>query len=289
MEEKNNKKRKLRIFVILGVLGVILLIIALGIYSLTGKTIEDNKNSSENENVNGVDNVEKDTTNLEPIALNCPLGYRLVNGKCIKNSGGGSSGSSYTEDDDFDLIDSEIYDKVYSYSDDYSGGGFFIDGSNKEIEVLRSYVWKSQFGAIFVGKIKVVSSSDNYDWYGSRLALVNPENILERYEIRLLPNEQRVEVRYVDRTNRSGTSSGYDPNTISEYLDSAPCDIEIGDWYYISVFRKGNKLKTQIIRFDQPTCFIEWEDDRITGEELAIGIQSAGKYVVSRFDKIFTI
>ena len=283
MTEKISKKN-LIIFLVIGMVSIISIIIYLGIYSLR-TPIEDN-NPNLNENGNDLNLTNDNEISLEQIVLNCLVGYRLVNGKCIKNSGGGSSGGSYR---DYLSIESEDFDEVYSYSDNYSGGGFYIDDSSDEIEVSRSYVWKSQFGAIFVGKIKIVSSSENSSWEGSRLALINPENILERYEIRLLPNEQKIEVRYVDRTNRSGTLSGYDPNTISEVLNFEFSDIEIGEWYYISVFRNGNKFKAQIIRFDRPTIFIGWEDDRITGDELAIGIQSAGKYVVSRFEKIFTI
>jgi len=283
MTEKISKKN-LIIFLVIGMVSIISIIIYLGIYSLR-TPIEDN-NPNLNENGNDLNLTNDNEISLEQIVLNCLVGYRLVNGKCIKNSGGGSSGGSYR---DYLSIESEDFDEVYSYSDNYSGGGFYIDDSSDEIEVSRSYVWKSQFGAIFVGKIKIVSSSENSSWEGSRLALINPENILERYEIRLLPNEQKIEVRYVDRTNRSGTLSGYDPDTTSKYLDSALCNIEVGEWYYISVFRNGNKLKAQIVKFDKPTCFVEWEDNKITGDELAIGIQSAGKYVVSRFDKIFTL
>jgi len=181
------------------------------------------------------------------------------------------------------------FEEIYSYSDEYSEGGFSIDSNEGYIEVSRAYVWKAEFGRLFNGKIQVVSSNDEYSWYGSRLALVDLENLLIRYEIRLLPSENKLEVRYVDRTNRSGTMGGTDLNTISEQLTVTDCNIEIGTWYDINIIKNDDLWKAQLLSLTNPTCFVEWEDNRITRDEFGIGIQSAGKYVVSRFDKLIAI
>lgn len=199
-----------------------------------------------------------------------------------RGGGGSSSGSSSSSSDSQEVA----WEEVYSYSDEYSEGGFTIDTQNNEIEVSRAYAWKAEFGTLFNGIIQVVSSNDKYSWYGSRLALVNPDNTLERYEVRLLPGEDKLEVRYVDRTNRTGTLSGIDTETISEQLAVTNCNIDTGLWYDINIINLDSVWKAQLLSLTNPTCFVEWEDSRISADKYGLGIQSAGKYVTSRFDAI---
>ncbi len=203
-------------------------------------------------------------------------------GSSSGSSSGGSSGSSTSTEE-------VAWEEVYSYSDEYSNGGFFIDTENDQIEVSRAYVWRAKFGTIFNGKIQIVESNDKYSWYGSRLAIVDPYNVLVRYEIRLLPSENKLEIRYVDRTNRTGALSGIEPRTISEQLAVASCEIDTGTWYDVNIIRIGNTWKAQLFSLTNPTCFVEWEDNRISADIYGIGIQSAGKYVTSRFDTIIAI
>jgi asparagine N-glycosylation enzyme membrane subunit Stt3 len=181
-----------------------------------------------------------------------------------------------------------VWDTGYSYSDDFSEGGAEVirDGS-QVLEVNRAYLWHNTFSRLFLSRIKITQSSNDYEWYGSRVALVNRNNPLEKYEIRLYPNTNRLQVNYVDRTNRTGVMSEDNENTISEILDSTDCNINLNKWYYVFVVRKGTKWKAYLFNWMRPTCKVTWEDNRITGRP-AIGIQSAGKYVTSRFDNIFS-
>ena len=204
-------------------------------------------------------------------------------------SGGGGSGggpSSIPTSSDSPNVPEVVWEEVYSYSDEYSEGGFQIDTDSDEIEVSRAYVWKAEFGTLFNGRIQVVNSNDKYSWYGSRIALVDPSNTLVRYEIRLLPGSDKLEVRYVDRTKRTGTLSGIEPETISEQLTITNCNINTGSWYDVNIINSGNVWKVQLFSLTNPTCFVEWEDDKISAEKYGVGIQSAGKYVTSKFDTL---
>ena len=37
---------------------------------------------------------------------------------------------------------------------------------------------------------------------------------------------------------------------------------------------------------DQATCEIYWTNDKIDVDKFALGVQSAGKYVISKFDEL---
>lgn len=186
---------------------------------------------------------------------------------------------------------SSVWEEVYEYEDEYSSGGAeVIEDGSQVLEVERAYLWHNSMSKMFSAKIKVVESSNDFDWYGSRMALVNPNNNLERYEIRLYPNVNKLQVNYVDRTGRTGIMSQDEMITTSEVLSSTDCNIEIGKWYYVLVMKNGNdKWKAMLFSWNRPTCQIQWQDDRIETDQPAIGIQSAGKYVTTRFDEVFAI
>jgi hypothetical protein len=180
----------------------------------------------------------------------------------------------------------------YIYSDNYSIGG--IEQLDDEIiEISRTYAWRGHFNNIFSGKVKIKQSvseclhnDEICGWYGSRLAIVNTDNLLERYEIRFYLHQNKIQINYVDRTNRTGNYKYDLNNTISEVIKQTNCNINLNTWYYSTILRNNNKWKVIIMSALNPTCMIEWTDDRILGDTFAIGIQSAGKYVISEFDKV---
>jgi hypothetical protein len=187
--------------------------------------------------------------------------------------------------DDFEGYDlgddaSSVWDLVYNYEDAYStGGAEVIEDGSQVLEVSRAYLWHDSFSRFFFGKMKVFEASEDYLWYGSRLALVNPENAMERYEVRLYPNTDRVFVKYVDKEN-----------DYSETLAKTECKINLDQWYHTLIMRgQDNKWRAMVFSGNNPTCMVRWQDDRITVENPVVGIQSAGKYVTSRFDEIFAI
>jgi len=186
---------------------------------------------------------------------------------------------------------SSVWEEMYHYEDDYSvGGNEIIEDGSQVLEVSRSYLWHNSLNKIFFAKMKVVESSGDYQWYGSRLALVNPKNPLERYELRLYPHQDKIQVNYVDRTGRTGSMTEDLEVTTSEIIASADCDIDIGKWYYVLIMRSNeDNWKTMVFSWNKPTCILRWNDDRIDAEKPAIGIQSAGKYVITRFDELFAI
>ena len=174
----------------------------------------------------------------------------------------------------------------YSYSDGYSEGGVKDIGEHA-YKAHRIYTVGDVFNKIMIGKVKVVESTDDYSWYGARIALANPENPLERYEVRFNPESDKLQVNYVDRTNRTGVMSVDDEITVSEVLAFTECDIDENKWYYTTIMRYGHSWKVQVWQKNNPTCFLSWKDDRIESQQYLMGLQSAGKYVVSKFDKVF--
>jgi len=185
------------------------------------------------------------------------------------------------------------WDVIYQYSDNYSIGDIdYLDNNQGTIEVTRTYAHRNSFKHVFFGRVKITQSSEKYDWYGARLAIINPENLLERYEIRLYPNTNKLQVNYVDRTNRTGDYL-YDLEnnmTVSEIITSSDCNINIDKWNHVIVMKQGEgKWRTILISSRNPTCFVEWRDDRITGNEMIVGIQSAGKYIITQFEKMVSI
>ncbi|KCZ71691.1 hypothetical protein ANME2D_02428 [Candidatus Methanoperedens nitroreducens] len=184
------------------------------------------------------------------------------------------------------------WNEIYQYSDNYSTGYIdYLDNDRGTIEVSRTYAIRNNFQRIFFGKVKITQSSGEYDWYGPRLAIVNPENLLERYEIRLYPNTNKLQVNYVDRTNRTGDYF-YDLEnnlTVSEIITSSDCNIDINKWDHVLVMKRGEKWRALLISPRNPTCFVEWSDDRITGSVMSVGIQSAGKYIISQFERTISI
>ena len=198
--------------------------------------------------------------------------------------------------DDFENYDAgdnagSVWEEVYSYEDEFSSGGAeVVEDGSQVLEVSRAYLWHNTMNRLFAGKMKVVESSDDFDWYGSRLSLVNQDNPLERYEVRLYPNTNKFQVNYVDRTGRTGIMSQDELITTSEILDSSECNIEADKWYYVLIMKNGpDKWKAMLFSWNRPTCHVEWQDDRIETNRPAIGIQSAGKFVTTNFDEIFAI
>jgi hypothetical protein len=186
---------------------------------------------------------------------------------------------------------SSVWENVYHYEDEYSrGGAVVVQDDSQALEVSRSYLWRNAMGRIFFSKIKVTETSNEFDWYGSRLAFANPDNHLERYEVRLNPNVNTFQVNYVDRTGRTGIMSVDELVTTSEVLDSTNCNIGTGRWHYVMVMKSRNdNWNAMLFSWNRPTCHISWQDSRIEAQNPAIGIQSAGKYVTTRFDDIFVV
>ena len=186
--------------------------------------------------------------------------------------------------------ESNDWDTIYFYADNDSICE--IKGNGQNLEVSRAYGVKNFFKNVYFATVNIKNSPD-YDkslpWAGPRLAIVNPSNLLERYEIRLYPVTDTLQVNYVDRTGRTGDMSYDEEHTISEVLVSTDCSIEPNHNYYTVIMKNGNKWKAFMTGGSRPTCFVTWEDDRIQNHKMVIGIQSAGKYIVSKFHKVFAI
>lgn len=184
----------------------------------------------------------------------------------------------------------EPWEVIYSYSDDYSTGGIkYMDPKGECVEVARTYASRNPFSTIFLGKIKIVQLDNRQNWYGPRIAIINPENNMQRYEIRLYPNTDKLQVNYVDRTNRTGEYYSDKWRTVSEVITTSNCEIRSDVWYHMIIMRNGDGWNAMLVGGGKPTCFVQWTDDRIEGKDMVIGIQSAGKYVVSQFNKILAI
>lgn len=195
-------------------------------------------------------------------------------------------------------IDEDFFDnfrdweQIYTYVDDTSEIAV-TELHGDLVEVKRTYAWRDYFKKLYSANVKIMSynNSDNYTWYGSRLGIINPQNTLERYEIRFYPTTEnkigKLQVNYVDRTNRTGIESFDEINTISEILQVTDCNIKIGEWYWTSILKQRNgKWKVMVYSVKNPSCIIKFKDKRIESKRYAIGIQSAGKGVVSRFNKV---
>lgn len=164
------------------------------------------------------------------------------------------------------------------------------------IEVQRMYLWKDTFESLYSAKVRIKDlDADMYEtneareWTSPRLAIANPDNDLERYELRFYPELDKLQVNYVDRTGRTGDWNVDKEFTISEVLSSVDCEIEEKEWYYTVITYDDAEWKAVVMSGQHPTCLINWEDDRIESDEYIVGVQSAGKYIVSRFQRVVTI
>jgi hypothetical protein len=189
----------------------------------------------------------------------------------------------------------QTWQEVYSYSDDYSEGGL-NEINEQRIDLHRTYAVKSQFKRVIVGRVMISKFQDHLfqteeakNWASPRIAITSPNNDLRRYEIRFLPELNKVQANYVDRTGRTGVWTADEENTISEILASSDCEIITHKWYYPVITNHGNKWRVTIMSDNQPTCFLEWKDKRVFSARYVLGIQSAGKYLESKFDKIFGV
>ncbi len=189
---------------------------------------------------------------------------------------------------------SDEWTEGYSYGDNYSTGGIFHI-ANETVQVERAFGWRGTFKRMIVGRVMINEFKDHLfeteeakNWASPRLAILNPDNEMERYEIRFYPELDKVQVNYVDRTNKVDDLDVEDP--ISDIIASEDCDISTDKWYYPIIANNGHKHWRVIIMSDnQPTCFLIWNDDRIISGEYKLGIQSAGKYLKSEFNKIFGV
>ena len=180
---------------------------------------------------------------------------------------------------------------IYTYEDEYSTGGFTPLTMDRTI-ATRAYGWSWIFNRVAIARVRISdldTEGEPAEWSSPRLAIINPDNLLERYEVRLYPLQDRLQANYVDRTGRTGDWSIDEDLTHSEVLAGTDCSIEPDRWYYTVVMRMQDKWRVTLLSASSPTCFLSWNDDRITSEPFGIGVQSAGKYLVSEFERVVGI
>ncbi len=177
---------------------------------------------------------------------------------------------------------------MYNYTDNESSGGIKENEQNG-FEVFRAYAVKNPIKRFYMAKFKIVEKTDfekSADWAGPRLSLANPDNLLERYEVRFLPIVNKLQVNYVDRTGRTGDVEIDDKDTLSRVIASTDCKIDTDRNYLAIITKNKDKYRVTVFSSKNPTCFLKWKDDTINTDKLNLAIQSAGKYVISNFDKI---
>ncbi len=181
-------------------------------------------------------------------------------------------------------IDRDILKEIYTYGD-----GENLIEENDQFKILRGYFWKEDLTKGMVGRLQMKGDYDNNsaNWSGARLGIINPENLLERYEIRFYPILDKIQINYVDRTNRTGNWAIDQNTTISQKIISIPYNVQNNREYYVTVVKKGEKWDIEIMDLVSPTLFISFSDDRIQSERFYLGLQSAGRDVESKFNTIF--
>jgi hypothetical protein len=180
---------------------------------------------------------------------------------------------------------------IYSYSDDYSAGFISRMAVDKTV-AARSYAWSKTFSNVFIGKVTILELDEDKNhapWTGPRMNIVNPENLLERYEVRMYPLQDTLQVNYVDRSQRTGDWTVDDELTESIVIQSTDCKVLPERTYHMVITNNKDNWRVSLMHPFQPTCFLKWTDDRIQSGVYAAGIQSAGKYLVSEFQHLASI
>ncbi len=187
------------------------------------------------------------------------------------------------------------WNSIYYYTD-YEKPAYTQYLPDDIVEVQRMYLWKDLFENLYSAKVQIkdldvnmYETTEAREWTSPRLAIANPDNDLERYELRFYPETDKLQVNYVDRTGRTGDWKVDKEFTVSEILSSVDCTINEQEWYYAVMTHNGDDWKAVVMSGDYPTCIVRWSDDRINSEEFVVGVQSAGKYIVSNFQRVVTI
>ncbi len=190
-------------------------------------------------------------------------------------------------------VEQDNWASIYYYTDDEVHAKIENLANNK-VEIVRTYAWKgSPFKHIYLGKVQIkkfdtykyITSEAKY-WSSPRMTIINPKNELERYELRFMPEKDKLQVNYVDRTGRTGYWNIDKYITTSEVLAQVDCEIEPKEWYYTVISKNNNRWRAIVFSAKHPTCILDWKDDRIKSNKYLVGIQSAGKYIVSRFEDV---
>lgn len=185
------------------------------------------------------------------------------------------------------------FEEVYTYSDlDEPISRYDNDD---EYFITRTYAVRHNFSSGYSGS--VIITNFNYsldDWSGVRFAIVNPENHMERYEIRLYPKINKFQANYVDRTNRIGDWSVDEGATISDYLISTNCEITNSNWYNLNIFNiideddHTDSWKATLIGGSND-CEIIFDLKEFENKYYQIGVQSAGRDVEAKFNNVGVI
>ena len=150
------------------------------------------------------DSIVNDTINFTPV-INQTENISIIIEEMLKpkkkKKSGGSSGGSSNNDPVL------LWNPVYKYGDEN-----IIEETKDSITIKRINIQKFDFKTYFIGKVKIIEVDGNYTkddltWLGARLTIANPNNLMEKFEVRLYPEENRfrdkslVAVNYVDRNN----------------------------------------------------------------------------------------